>query len=277
MSTTTRPASAHRFFSRHGTLSKWHPNYEFRQGQLEMAEAVESALKDRKHLIVEAGTGTGKTLAYLVPAILSGRRIVVSTGTKNLQEQLFYKDIPFLEQALFENRVETAASAVQPQQGPGKLSVCYMKGRNNYLCRKKLYDLTDQPVLSGLEEIEHYRAIAAWEKVTQTGDRSELASLPELSVMVSDQEASFINHPTATPPENQRLKFVPIGKSAYGPTRKPQTSASNFRWPVTITPPGTVVALEVKLVPMTKPGPSKLPWYGLDGVAAGGVVPGAKG
>jgi len=79
MSTTTRPASAHRFFSRHGTLSKWHPNYEFRQGQLEMAEAVESALKDRKHLIVEAGTGTGKTLAYLVPAILSGRRIVVST------------------------------------------------------------------------------------------------------------------------------------------------------------------------------------------------------
>ena len=62
-----------------------------------MAEAVEAALRDRRHLIVEAGTGTGKTLAYLIPAILSGRRIVVSTGTKNLQEQLFFKDVPFLQ------------------------------------------------------------------------------------------------------------------------------------------------------------------------------------
>ncbi|PYX63213.1 MAG: helicase, partial [Acidobacteria bacterium] len=135
-----------------------------------MAEAVESALQDRKHLIVEAGTGTGKTLAYLIPAILSGRRIVVSTGTKNLQEQLFYKDVPFLEQAL-------------GAKGSSALSVCYMKGRNNYLCRKKLYDLTDQPVLSGLEEIEQYRAIAAWEKTTSTGDRAELAELPEASIL----------------------------------------------------------------------------------------------
>src|SRR5439155_16121132 len=83
---------------------------------------------------------------------------------------LFYKDIPFLEHALFPD-------------GEGKLSVCYMKGRANYLCRKKLYDLTDQPVLSGLDEIEHYRAIAAWEKNTQTGDRAELASLPEASAL----------------------------------------------------------------------------------------------
>src|SRR5579863_1258018 len=97
MSTQTRSARARQFFSRHGTLSKWHPNYEFRSGQVEMAEAVESALADKRHLIVEAGTGTGKTLAYLVPALLSGKRIVVSTGTKNLQEQLFFKDIPFLD------------------------------------------------------------------------------------------------------------------------------------------------------------------------------------
>ena len=135
-----------------------------------MAHAVEQALEERRHLIVEAGTGTGKTLAYLVPVIRSGKRVIISTGTKNLQEQLFHKDIPFLEQALFPN-------------GEGKLNVCYMKGRANYLCRKKLYDLTDQPVLSGLEEIEHYRAIAAWEKVTQTGDRAELAELPEASAL----------------------------------------------------------------------------------------------
>ena len=68
-----------------------------------MAQAVEQALEEKRHLIVEAGTGTGKTLAYLVPVIRSGKRVIISTGTKNLQEQLFYKDVPFLEQALGAN------------------------------------------------------------------------------------------------------------------------------------------------------------------------------
>lgn len=165
-----REASLYNFFAPGGLLSRTHPAYEFRRGQLQMAQAVEQALAERRHLIVEAGTGTGKTLAYLLPVIRSGKRVVISTGTKNLQEQLFNKDIPFLEQALFPN-------------GEAHLSVCYMKGRNNYLCRKKLYDLTGQPVLNGLEEIEHYGAIAAWEKTTQTGDRAELASLPEASAL----------------------------------------------------------------------------------------------
>ncbi|MCP5120161.1 MAG: DEAD/DEAH box helicase, partial [bacterium] len=89
--------TARKFFSRSGQLSRWHPSYEFRAGQLDMAEAVESALADKRHLIVEAGTGTGKTLAYLIPAIQCGRRVVISTGTKNLQEQLFFKDVPFLQ------------------------------------------------------------------------------------------------------------------------------------------------------------------------------------
>jgi ATP-dependent DNA helicase DinG len=165
-------------------LARSHPAYEFRRGQLQMAQAVEQALEEKRHLIVEAGTGTGKTLAYLMPVIRSGKRVIISTGTKNLQEQLFYKDIPFLEQALFgANPVGTTASDGQPGQGPGRLSVCYMKGRNNYLCRKKLYDLTGQPVLSGLEEIEQYRAISAWEKATSTGDRAELAELPETSAL----------------------------------------------------------------------------------------------
>jgi ATP-dependent DNA helicase DinG len=137
-----------------------------------MAQAVEQALEEKRHLIVEAGTGTGKTLAYLLPVIRSGKRVIISTGTKNLQEQLFYKDVPFLEQALYGD----------PASG-SRLSVCYMKGRNNYLCRKKLYDLTDQPVLSGIDEIEQYRAIAAWEGTTGTGDRAELAELPEASLL----------------------------------------------------------------------------------------------
>lgn len=136
-----------------------------------MAQAIEQALTEKRHLIVEAGTGTGKTLAYLVPVIRSGKRVIISTGTKNLQEQLFYKDLPFLEQALYGNH------------DGARLSVCYMKGRNNYLCRKKLYELTDAPVLSGLEEMEQYRAIAAWEKNTSTGDRAELAELPEASAL----------------------------------------------------------------------------------------------
>jgi ATP-dependent DNA helicase DinG len=162
--TAARPASARQFFSRGGTLSKWHPNYEFRAGQAEMAEAVESAIKDKRHLIVEAGTGTGKTLAYLVPALLSGQRIVVSTGTKNLQEQLFFKDIPFLQEHFSR-----------------PLKVCYMKGRANYACRQKIYDAEKEPVLAGLEEVVDFSAISAWEKTTEFGDRSEIKSLPEAS------------------------------------------------------------------------------------------------
>src|SRR5581483_11547974 len=91
----TAKLTVKQFFARNGILSRAHPNYEYRPGQLEMAEAVASALADRRHLIVEAGTGTGKTLAYLVPSLLSGQRVVVSTNTKNLQEQLFFKDVPF--------------------------------------------------------------------------------------------------------------------------------------------------------------------------------------
>src|SRR5262245_25239978 len=128
---TPKSPTLYQFFAPGGLLSQAHPNYEFRRGQLQMAEAVERAMSERRHLIVEAGTGTGKTLAYLLPVIRSGQRVIISTGTKNLQEQLFFKDIPFLEQHLF-------------GETPGKLRVCYMKGRNNYLCRQKLYDLTDQ-------------------------------------------------------------------------------------------------------------------------------------
>src|ERR1035437_1361845 len=162
MPTQARTAGARQFFSRQGTLSKWHPNYEFRSGQVEMAEAVEAALADKRHLIVEAGTGTGKTLAYLVPALLSGKRIVVSTGTKNLQEQLFFKDVPFLQQHF-----------ARP------LKVCYMKGRNNYACRQKIYAAEKEPVLSGLEEVADFEIIQQWEKSTEFGDRAEIKTLPE--------------------------------------------------------------------------------------------------
>src|SRR6202163_2770997 len=179
-----KDASLYQFFGPGGVLSRTHPAYEFRRGQLQMAQAVEQALEEKRHLIVEAGTGTGKTLAYLMPVIRSGKRVIISTGTKNLQEQLFYKDVPFLEQALYAGgEQQVSRSARNDRETAGRLSVCYMKGRNNYLCRKKLYDLTNEPVLSGLEEIEQYRAIAAWEKATATGDPAELAELPEASAL----------------------------------------------------------------------------------------------
>lgn len=150
------------FFGPEGLLARTHPQYEFRSGQLEMAEAVEQAFREKRHLVVEAGTGTGKTLAYLIPALRSGRRVVISTGTKTLQEQLFFKDIPFLQQHL-----------------DGEIRASYMKGRSNFLCRQKLYDLEQQPVLKGLEELDHYARIREWEKTTETGDRAELKELPD--------------------------------------------------------------------------------------------------
>jgi ATP-dependent DNA helicase DinG len=169
MSSTTTPTRAlptlHEFFSPGGVLASSPLPYEYRPGQLEMAKAVERALNERRHLIVEAGTGTGKTLAYLLPALRTGQRVIVSTGTKALQDQLFFRDIPFLETLL------------------GDLRVCYMKGRANYLCRHKLTTLRDQPILSGLEEIDQYKQIADWERTTDTGDRAELSGMPESSAL----------------------------------------------------------------------------------------------
>jgi len=157
-------SAVRQFFRPGGTLAAAHPSFELRAGQMEMAIAVDDALTENRKLIVEAGTGTGKTLAYLVPALLSGRRVVISTNTKALQEQLFFRDIPFLEKTL------------------GRpLQVCYMKGRSNYACRQKIYDAEGTPILTGLEEVADFQVIQAWEKTTETGDRAEITTLPENS------------------------------------------------------------------------------------------------
>jgi ATP-dependent DNA helicase DinG len=163
--------SLHEFFSPGGILARSSLPYEYRTGQLQMAKAVEQALEERRHLIVEAGTGTGKTLAYLLPALRTGQRIIVSTGTKALQDQLYFRDVPFLETLV------------------GELRVCYMKGRANYLCRHKLVTLRNQPILSGLEEIDQYRQISEWEQTTETGDRAELSGMPESSALWAKLDA----------------------------------------------------------------------------------------
>jgi ATP-dependent DNA helicase DinG len=170
-STARALPTLHEFFSPGGILARSPLPYEYRPGQLEMAKAVERALAERRHLIVEAGTGTGKTLAYLLPALRTGQRVIISTGTKALQDQLYFRDVPFLESLL------------------GELRVCYMKGRANYLCRHKLAALRAQPILSGLEEIDQYQQIAAWERTTETGDRSEISGLPESSALWHNLDA----------------------------------------------------------------------------------------
>jgi ATP-dependent DNA helicase DinG len=153
-------------FGLEGLIARAHPEYEYRPGQIQMAQAVMRAFEEKRHLIVEAGTGTGKTLAYLVPAVaaaLGGNgRVIVSTGTKNLQEQLMEKDIPFLQRVL-----------------PKRFAATCMKGRSNYVCLNRLARAQSAPVLDGLEEVDYFEEVTHWSRESETGDRAELANLPE--------------------------------------------------------------------------------------------------
>ena len=158
----TAAPSFHRFFGRGGLLQQAHPGYEFRPGQVEMAEAVAQALEERRHLLIEAGTGTGKTLAYLLPVLLGQRRVLLSTGTRNLQEQLVAKDVPLLARALGR-----------------ELRVVSMKGRGNYACKVKIEQMEAQPTLLEREELDHYRRIRAWAAGSVAGDQAELDFLPD--------------------------------------------------------------------------------------------------
>ncbi|MGH9725623.1 MAG: ATP-dependent DNA helicase, partial [Candidatus Acidiferrales bacterium] len=155
-------ASIEDIFGAGGLLEKRLPVYEPRPSQIEMAELVDTAFSKHQHVVIEAGTGTGKTLAYLIPAIRSGRRVVISTATKSLQEQLFQKDIPFLRKHFAPN-----------------LKAALMKGRANFLCRQKVYQMEGTAMLKGIEEVDWFGQIREWEKLTETGDRNELTFLPD--------------------------------------------------------------------------------------------------
>jgi ATP-dependent DNA helicase DinG len=150
------------FFGPSGRLAAALPGFEPRGGQAGLAQAVEHALEGDEHLLAEAGTGTGKSLAYLVPALVSGKRVVVATATKALQEQLLTKDVPAAAAALGRN-----------------VRVAVLKGRQNYLCRKSLAGV-DQ--LGGLfrtsEDATAYERLGEWIESTETGDRAELSFEP---------------------------------------------------------------------------------------------------
>jgi ATP-dependent DNA helicase DinG len=145
-----------------GALANAIPGYAPRPAQLRLGVAIAEAMADRDALVAEAGTGTGKTYAYLVPALLSGQRVIVSTGTKALQDQLYHRDLPKVREAL----------------GLG-LRTALLKGRSNYLCLQRTELAKGAPVFSGREQIAQFERIVQWSKRTRRGDLAEIEDLPE--------------------------------------------------------------------------------------------------
>jgi len=150
------------FFSGDGSLSKIIPGYLPRTSQIEMANSIAEAIAENKNLIAEAGTGTGKTFAYLVPAILSKKKVIVSTGTKNLQDQLFNKDLPVIRKAI---------------KTPFKSAL--LKGRANYLCTYRLDNALNTSFGFSKEDASALARIKTWSKRTKAGDISEISDVAE--------------------------------------------------------------------------------------------------
>lgn len=158
-----------------GPIARHLPGFAPRIEQQHLAEAIFTNLENGSVLIGEAGTGTGKTFAYLIPALLSGQRIVISTGTRHLQDQLFYNDLPLVNRALSTG-----------------VSTCLLKGRANYLCKHRLQRAMRHPALLDARHQQHLRTIADWSRSTKTGDIAEVMTVPEDSMawsfVVSNEE-----------------------------------------------------------------------------------------
>ena len=155
-------AEVERFFSEQSPLATEVASFRPRAQQREMALAVAEAIRDNAILVVEAGTGTGKTFAYLVPALLNGGKVIISTGTKNLQDQLFQKDLPMVRDAL-----------------KAPVSVALLKGRANYVCHYHLERAHSDGLFKTREDIKHLGKIRHYAKISYSGDKSGLADVPE--------------------------------------------------------------------------------------------------
>ncbi len=149
-------------FKEEGVMAKAIDGYRTRQQQVEMAQVIARAIEDNQLLVAEAGTGTGKTFAYLVPALLSGGKVIVSTGTKNLQDQLFYRDIPSVREAL-----------------TIPVTVSMLKGRANYVCHYHLKRAAQDGRFGSREDAAHVQAIQTFAEHSRTGDKAELSKVPE--------------------------------------------------------------------------------------------------
>ena len=166
---TASPADDHehdaeieKLFDADGSLSRTVGGFRPRQSQTDMAKAIAAAISQRRALVAEAGTGTGKTFAYLVPALLWGGKVIVSTGTKNLQDQLYLRDIPTVRKAL-----------------NAPVSVALLKGRANYVCHFHLERTQQNGRLTAREDAGYLREISRFIKTTSTGDKAELSRVPE--------------------------------------------------------------------------------------------------
>ena len=156
-------------FGPEGSLARQLTAYRFRPQQLEMAQAIAHAIETRGQLIAEAGTGTGKTFAYLVPALLSGGKVIVSTGTKTLQDQLFQRDLPLIRNAL-----------------KAPVTVALLKGRSNYVCHHHLQRASAQGTFATRGDVQYLKRIESFARTTVTGDKGELADVPENAAIWSD-------------------------------------------------------------------------------------------
>jgi len=145
-----------------GPLAEKLPGYVPRVAQLRFAEAVADAIDERATLIAEAGTGTGKTYAYLVPALLSGERVIISTGTRALQDQLYHRDLP---------RVRAALGAT--------MTTALLKGRSNYLCLYRMERAKGESRFASRDVVAQFQRVVSWRGRTQRGDLAELSELPE--------------------------------------------------------------------------------------------------
>ena len=148
-------------FGNEGALASVISGYSPRPGQIQMAEAIATAIEAQQHLIAEAGTGTGKTFAYLIPAILSGKKVIVSTGTKNLQDQLFNKDLPLIRKVLSHRLFKASL----------------LKGRANYLCTYRLEQALNSAFGYSQEDAAALAQIKAWSRRTKAGDVSEVVDV----------------------------------------------------------------------------------------------------
>jgi ATP-dependent DNA helicase DinG len=152
----------HAVFKSDGALAQAIQGFSERSQQLEMALAIESAIQQNKQLVAEAGTGTGKTFAYLVPALLSGGKVIISTGTKTLQDQLFNRDLPNIRDAL-----------------KVPVTVSMLKGRSNYVCHYHLARANQEGRFASREDAQYLPVIQAFAENSSTGDKAELTDVPE--------------------------------------------------------------------------------------------------
>jgi len=154
--------SMHQVFEQNGLLAQHIDGYHERTQQLEMALAIRDAIENHSQLVAEAGTGTGKTFAYLVPALLAGGKVIISTGTKNLQDQLFNRDLPNVRDAL-----------------KVPVTVAMLKGRANYVCHYHLERASNEGRFASREDAKYLHVIKNFVEHSKTGDKSELTDVPE--------------------------------------------------------------------------------------------------